>query len=261
MEGNTKLDPFLQEKLWDLGINILSVLIGGGLIVGFVEWQRHRREQQQWQREQSRVEIDIPRADIVYSTWVATDNMPPEQQLMIYKNELIGKVQDYVILVDFVIRNTTNGEQVITSYGASDIVQTGTKEYQLYDLKTVNKIDTESLPVTSLEPLGIIARTALIINSIENPRQKVDTPPTHVIVYAQTSEGIRTQKEVRLKEVEYIPIDRGEDGQVYLTAYLETFRHLSIGQSFPAKQVSTRNRIASKPTVSQDEITEDEIPF
>lgn len=217
------MDPFLQDKLWDLFINLISFLVSGGLLLLLIEWRRHRREQRGWKREEERLEIDVPRAEMSHSVWAIGDKMSDKVKLRLYENQLLGKVNHYRILVDFVIRNTTNGELVVISYGVEETAPPGDKTYNLYDLASADFIEPKSLAATVLQPLGTIARTALVDRGI-NIRQKMDSPPTHVRIHAETSEGIRVQKEVELKEVPSTPnIGYSPEGVVHLLAYLEKF--------------------------------------
>lgn len=212
------MNPFLQDKLLDLLINLISILVSGGLLLAFIEWQRHRREQRQWKREEAKLEIDVPRAEIAYSVWAIKDGLSDKQKLMLYENQLIGKVNTYQILVDYVIRNTTGGELVIISYGVEENAPPGDKTLRLYDLQTLDLID-QSLS-TVLQPLGTIARTALI-NRALSYRQKIDSPPTQVRIYAETSEGVRVQKEVELKKVPSLPTGYTPEGEMHLRAYVD----------------------------------------
>jgi len=40
-----------QDKLLDLLVNIISIILGGGLVMLWIEWRRHKREMSSWARE------------------------------------------------------------------------------------------------------------------------------------------------------------------------------------------------------------------
>jgi hypothetical protein len=222
------VSPLVQDKLWDLLVNLISILISGGLLLLLIEWRRHRREQSQWKREDTKLEIDVPRAEINHTAWAIDAKMNEGMQLQIYKRQLLGTVKTYSILVDFVIRNTTNGELVIISYGVEENAPPGMRTYQLYDLETLELIMLESQPATRLQPLGTIARTALIYRSLEL-NEKMENSPTNVRIYSQTSEGVRIQKEIELKTVPTTLIDFTKDGDVHPIAYIRKF-HPELGE-------------------------------
>ncbi len=73
------MDPVLVGKLIEYGaqflIQFLSIVAGGGLIILVIELRRHKREQQEWERQDRLLEIDIPRADIMVSKWVTSDKI------------------------------------------------------------------------------------------------------------------------------------------------------------------------------------------
>lgn len=59
------MNPLLQEKLLDLVVNFIAIVLGGGLITLVIEWRRHKREMQNWQREDATIQIDISQPHLV----------------------------------------------------------------------------------------------------------------------------------------------------------------------------------------------------
>lgn len=247
------MDPFLQDKIADLIVTVIGVLIGGGLIVAFVEWKRHqreqeqwKREQEQWKREQEKLEIDVPRAEIATNRWEVTKAMDDKMKLIIFENELSGKVSSYLILVDFVVRNTTNGEVIVTSYGVDDPTPPATRsKYDLHDMVKSEMVDKDNLSASKLPPLGTIARTALMQRKFA-ANKKIDNPPEKITIYAETSDGKRILQEVTLKETSIYPSIRYNDGMVpFLKSYIDT--------------LSDEDK--EKLGFSVSDISEEEIPF
>ena len=129
----------------------------------------------------------------------------------------------YFILVDFVIRNTTNGQVVVFDYGVSDSVSIGLRTFRYYDLETADLLTNEDFHPITLQPLGTIGRTVLI-ERIFNYQQRVDRPPATLRVFAETSEAIRVQKEVELKQRQFVvhaDITYTEDDGVHLSRYVD----------------------------------------
>jgi hypothetical protein len=253
------MSPFLQDKLWNLLINLVSFLIGGGLLLLIIEWRRHRREQRQWDREEARLEIDILRAEIDYGVWQITDKMPDKQKLKVYENQLLGSVHDYLILVSFVIRNTTNGELFLTSYGVEENAPPGGRIYRVYEQHTSNFLGSSDRDGTVLKPLGILARTILISRDIEIP-QKMETAPTNARVYAEASGGVRVTKRVELEKVPLIRVAYTDEGELHLAAYVDQLQAAGLHARFETASILEES-IDQEATSSETPIGEDEIPF
>jgi hypothetical protein len=214
------------ERLLDFAVTFLGFLFSGGLLLLIFEIRRHRRERQQWEREDAKLEIDVPTAELDSGVWIVTDRMDDKQKLRLYENQLIGKVSNYQFVVDFVIRNTTNGELVVVAYGVEEDAPPGPKTYRLYDMKTADGISSTDMSGITLPPLGTISRTAYVSRSLDES-QKMDAPPSRVRVYARTSDGVLVQKEAKLQRGGRFAIGYTPGGEEHLQRYLE---RMSEGQ-------------------------------
>ena len=131
------MSPLIQGKLLDLLVNFVAIILGGGLITLVIELRRHQRERLNWQREDEMVQIDIPRSDLRCLTWIITDKTSDKDKLVIYENILEGTIRKIFVVAEFVIRNTTAAEIIITHYDA-DVLQipSGNDTKHFYDLET-----------------------------------------------------------------------------------------------------------------------------
>src|SRR5215208_567747 len=101
------MSPMIQEKLLDLLVNVVAIILGGGFITLLIDWRRHKREMQTWQREDETIQIDIPRSDALRLYWKIEKETPDKTKLMIYENHLENTIRRIVLVAEFVIRNTT----------------------------------------------------------------------------------------------------------------------------------------------------------
>lgn len=87
------MSPLIQEKLLDLLVNVIAIILGGGLITLVIELRRHQREGLSWQREDELIQIDIPRSDLRVLNWAITDKTSDKDKLIIYENKLEGTIR------------------------------------------------------------------------------------------------------------------------------------------------------------------------
>lgn len=183
------MDPLL-DKLLDLVVTILGVVIGGGLITAFIEVRRHRREKEIWQREDEMLQIDIPRADMMVIKWRTTDKMSDSVKVKIYENKLTGTVKTIFVVVEFVIHNTTGRELFIHDYDASIAsLPTGEDRKTFYDLETSVIIPHQNRGNIKLKPNETLPRM-LIIESAFDENRRLDAPPQDISILVKTSSGV-----------------------------------------------------------------------
>jgi len=218
------MDPLLREKLLDLLINIISIILGGGIILLIIELRRHRRERRVWAREDQILEIDIPRAEASVVKWQIREDMSAEEKLSIYENQLEGMVKQLVVVAQFVIRNTTGAEIVVTSYDARLLqVPPGPDIKNFYDLETADLISVQDVGAIKLQPYGAIART-VVIQSYFGPPRKLEEVPSTLVVEARTSSGATIQGRATLSIVPRFPDVKSYKGLYHLKQYVEKIR-------------------------------------
>ena len=204
------MDPVLQEKLLDLLVNFVSIILGGGIILLIIEWRRHQREKHLWEREDQLLEIDIPRADVLVQTWQITDSMSDKEKVTIYKNKLEGTISELLVVAHFVIRNTTSMEIIVTSYVANLLhipppSGRGPLEHskRFYELETADLISKDHIGAIKLRPYSTIAREVILQNSFHEER-RLDTVPSTLVIRAETSSGVTVQGVTSLNLVPFI---------------------------------------------------------
>ena len=157
----------LQDKLLDLLVSLLSILLGGGLLILVIEWRRHKREKEQWEREDVKLVIDVPKAELEHWTWEIMSTTTEKEELIIHRHDLRDTVQRYWIVASFVIRNTTNSDLVVVDYGAQeDAPPGGIRRCRLYEEDNMEFINPEGLSSTTLRPGATIVRAVLITHDL-----------------------------------------------------------------------------------------------
>lgn len=183
------MNPMLQEKLLDLLVNIVAIIIGGGLITALIEWRRHKRELATWQKEDETIQIDIPVARIAPSTWQINNKTSVADKLMIYENQLEKTVRTFVIYAEFVIRNTTPAEIVVTSYGVEvPNIPFAVDDVKFYDLESFDPTDEGN--AIRLRPYASIPRVVVYFARFDKERKLERAElPTSLTVVVKTSNG------------------------------------------------------------------------
>ena len=215
------MDPFIQEKLLDLLVNIVSIILGGGIILLIIELSRHRRERRVGAREDHLLEIDIPRADLRVIKWQITDKMSDGDKVVIYEHQLEGTVRQLLIAAHFVIRNTTGAEIIVTSYDTNVLqIPPGHIRKSFYDLETFDLISVEDIGTIKLQPYAAIARMVILEDDFDEER-KLDTAPSTLVVEAKTSSGATIHGKATLSIVPRLPpdLELGPHEKKYLQYY------------------------------------------
>jgi len=199
------MSPLIQGKLLDLLVNFVAIILGGGLITLVIELRRHQRERLNWQREDEMVQIDIPRSDLRCLTWIITDKTSDKDKLVIYENILEGTIRKIFVVAEFVIRNTTAAEIIITHYDA-DVLQipSGNDTKHFYDLETHDLISVDDIGAVRLRPYSTIPRVLVLVCEFDKDR-KLESLPTTLVISAKTSSGKILQGKATLNLVNRIP--------------------------------------------------------
>lgn len=199
------MDPVARDKLLDLIINVISIILGGGLVMLFIEWRRHQRESLNWKREDQRLEVHIPRADMMIRKWQLESNLPDRIKLNIYENKLEGTFRNLMLIADFVIQNTTQAEIVVVKYDfAILLIPPGDDVKRFYDLETGDLMSLEDTGPTKLRPLSALTRQIIFEGRFSKDR-RLETLPTTFVVTAETSDGSIVQGRATIKIVSLIP--------------------------------------------------------
>lgn len=193
------MSPLIQEKLLDLLVNITAIILGGGFITLIIEWRRHQREKLAWQREDALLQIDIPRAEIWASKWQITETTSDKDKLTIYENNLLGTVKQIVVVAQFVIRNTTASEIIITNYDAEVLqIPFGDNNKRFYDLETFDLVSANDIGAIRLRPFATVPRLLVFVSQFNKDR-RLETIPTILSITVKTSNGKTIQGKENLK--------------------------------------------------------------
>lgn len=107
------------DEWWNLVLQLVIVFVGaflgGGAIQAYLDWRRFRREEEALQAQRRRVAIDVIGAEIIPIRWTIHGKMSDKEKLYVYENELAGTLHSYIIGVEFIVGNLTDGEVVVTS--------------------------------------------------------------------------------------------------------------------------------------------------
>jgi hypothetical protein len=174
-----------EEFLATLLVNVISIILGGGIVLLIIEWRRHQREKIQWLIEDATLQIDIPRAELHVVRWEISDDMTEKEQLWVLKNKLDGQLRAFTLIAEFVIRNTTQAEIVVTSYKAyTSLSPSSHQEVQYYDLETYDLILVDEIGVFTIKPYGVVPRYCVIHWS-----GRSSEVPSSLFVESTTSSG------------------------------------------------------------------------
>lgn len=227
------MDPLIQDKLLDLLVNVVSIILGGGIVVAIIEWRRHQREKRIWAREDQLLEIDIPRADIRVTKWQIGAKTPPAIKLRIYENQLQDTVRELVAIAHFVIRNTTGAEIIVTSYTAKILnIPPGPDDNRFYDMETADLISVQDICPVKLQPYATIPRIVILVNSFDENR-KLERVPSTLVVEATTSSGKTMRGTATLSVVPHLPDVEFYDGAYHPKRYVDKIRPPEVEEEIP----------------------------
>jgi len=208
------MSPYFWDKFWDLVVNLVSIILGGGAIVTYIEWRRYQREQRALKREEEGVAIEVVSAAIEVARWKVVEKMSPEEQLRIYKNQLQDMVKEYTIALEFVVRNTTNTQQLITGIETEEpgiperegIITRAEQfdEYVVFDLQTPKILGYDMESTSTLDPYATLGRCVYISRKFDEKR-RLEKAPSTIIVEVKMSEGRSVVRNITLNEVPTIP--------------------------------------------------------
>jgi hypothetical protein len=215
------MNPLLEDRLLDLLVNIVSIIIGGGLITAIIEWRRHKREMMTWQKEDATIQIDIPVARMSASLWAIGEKTADKEKLMIYENGLEKTVKQFVIYAEFVIRNTTAAEIIVRDYFAEvPNIPFWVDEVDYYDLETFDLISKRDVGAIRLMPYATIPRAVVYVANFDKGRKlERDALPTTLTISVMTSSGKTIQGSATINVIGALAGLVGYDGKVYPVRY------------------------------------------
>jgi hypothetical protein len=195
------MSPLLQEKLLDLLVNIVAIILGGGLITLVIEWRRHRREMQNWKKEDETIQIDIPVARITPYLWAIGEKTTDKQKLEIYENKLENTIKTFVIYSEFVIRNTTPAEIIVRQYNAEvSNIPYGQDVVDYYDLESFDRISQSG--AIRLKAFATIPCAVVYVARFDKDRKlERESLPNSLSISVETSDGKVIQHSENLRSI------------------------------------------------------------
>ena len=142
-------------------ITIITGILSGGIVIAWIEFQRHRHENIEWKQKEKKVEIRVISAKSDSSRW-NTNLYDEKEKLRIFETGLDGKVQSWEFLIQIVISNLLENDILATEITLeTPQPDMETKEnknlkyeryisrlsIEKYDLMKKNIIDDSSLPL------------------------------------------------------------------------------------------------------------------
>jgi hypothetical protein len=215
------------DNFWlPLLANIIGIILGGGLIALVIEWRRHQRELKQWELQDRQLQIDIPKAEMAASMWTLTDRTDKDRKILIYENRLENTVSDLLVVAEFVIRNTTSAEIIVTGYDVKVLnIPSGKDEKRFYELDTLDLISKEAIGAVKLRPLTTLSNF-VIIESEFGANRRLENVPTTLAVEATTSSGNTIQGVATLNVVKHGvgDLEYSPDGVLHPRRYAEKLK-------------------------------------
>ncbi len=220
------MNPILQDKLLDLLVNLVAIVLGGGLITLAIEWRRHKREMQNWQREDETIQIDVPVSNITRTKWKIDPKTSDKDKLMIYENQLENSIKLIIIYAEFVIRNTTPAEIIITNYGTELLsIPAGSDIITFYDLETFDVVSVDDFGAIRLKPYATIPRALVFVTKFDKDRKLAeDALPTTLVISVTTSSGKVIRRSAELNLVLGWPGVTVHEGVFVPTKFAEKFK-------------------------------------
>lgn len=151
----------MEINLVQVLLSLLSGVIGGGIILAWIELQRHRHEKEEWKLKDKRIDIKVLSVESDVERWDPTKYRDEKEKLKIYEFGLNNKVSEWRFIIKIAYSNLTDRDIIITS---ADVevpmpnyevakVTSDVKErfypikFTIYDLMKKNLIDENSFPL------------------------------------------------------------------------------------------------------------------
>lgn len=94
-------------------IMLVSSLLGGGIVIAWIEFQRHRHENIEWKKKEKKVETRVISAKSVSQRWKAS-SCDEKEKLRIFETALDGKVKYWTFLIQIVLSNLLDSDLLAT---------------------------------------------------------------------------------------------------------------------------------------------------
>lgn len=151
----------MEINLAQVLLSLLSGVIGGGIILAWIEVQRHRHEKEEWKLKDRRIDIKVLSVESNVDRWDPSEYRDEKDKLRIYELGLINKVSEWMFIIKISYSNLTDRDIIITSaelevpmpnYDIAKIEGEFKERFfplklTKYDLMKKNRIDENSFPL------------------------------------------------------------------------------------------------------------------
>lgn len=105
----------MEISLIQVLLSLLSGVVGGGIILAWIEIQRHRHEKVEWKLRDKKIDIKILTVESNISYWDPSTYNDEKQKLAIYEKGLTNKVSEWLFVVKVSYSNLSDRDILITS--------------------------------------------------------------------------------------------------------------------------------------------------
>lgn len=237
----------------DIANQILPILLGGilsgGVVIAWIEYQRHRHEKIDWELKEKKIELRVIESDSIEKRWKAESCRDEAEKLRIYESDINGKIKEWEFLIKIVISNLTNSDVLALSM-VLEIPQLNIEkktlkdkaikekchEYKLlkYDLMKKNIINDWDLPIVipANTSTGIVLFGRWTFDYPFLVMSKPTTSTFKVVLDDKTTRSIRI--DFNEKDDYYLnDIRSGPDGYEAWSPYLEKIGFLTQEDELP----------------------------
>lgn len=105
----------MEINLAQVLLSLLSGVIGGGIILAWIEVQRHRHEKEEWKLKDRRIDIKVLSVESNVDRWDPSEYRDEKDKIRIYELGLINKVSEWMFIIKISYSNLTDRDIIITS--------------------------------------------------------------------------------------------------------------------------------------------------
>jgi len=104
------MDNYLLQIL----ISLVSSIIGGGILISWIEFQRLRREKEEWKLKDKKIDLKLLSVEVDEFHWNVAEVGDEKEKLRIYETGLNNKVKEWLFLIKIAYSNLTDRDIIIT---------------------------------------------------------------------------------------------------------------------------------------------------
>lgn len=152
---------YYMDLITQFLVTIVGGLLSGGILITWIEFQRHQREKKEWQLKDRKLELRIINVASVEDKWIASIIRDEKEKLNIYDAGLDGKIHSWMFMVKIAFSNLTDSDILATSLSLEiqqpSFEQAASKKFDSenyfyqrlirYDLMNKNIISESDLPL------------------------------------------------------------------------------------------------------------------